>query len=465
MATFSVTKPVTLDSNQLFVTSLNDVTNLRFENQISASGNPLLGEYVQTFETLSFDYNGITYSYNGEWTQTENRLLVLGSVSITGSYDNIELSQGGETIATYQGREFDVDFGTSPSVQVGDLTGNLLQLLVTLGLANGGNGGYDNLTTNETPNLPDLAFFGNDSLTGDAGVQTLRGSDGNDVINGGAGADIMIGGKGNDTYHVDSAGDKVVEIDGQGTDTVITTASYSFKGVYAENLTLAGSSDINGTGNKFNNIILGNSGNNIIDGAAGADKMSGGLGNDTYYVDNIGDKAVEKQGQGNDTVFSSVSYTLKGQYVEDLILTGSDIINATGNKLNNTIVGNFKGNIIKGGDGNDTLTGGNGGDRFVFDTPLRPSNVDTITDFYERQDSIRLDDAVFVGLTEGALIAKAQFKDIGTGTVDASDRILYDSTTGDLFFDRDGSGTAYDAVKFAVIDNLEPLSYRDFLVI
>ena len=465
MAQFSVNEPVTFDTNQLFVTSLKDVENIRFEGQTGVSGNPLLGTYVRTYSTLSFDYNGMTYSYEGEWTQTENRLAVLGTVSISGSYETIEISQDDALVARYAGREFDVDFGTSPSIQVGNLTGNLLSLLVTLGIADGGNGGYDNLTTNETPSLPALAFQGNDTLTGANGVQTLRGADGNDTLNGGGGADIMIGGKGNDTYVVDHSGDKVVEVDGQGTDTVLASVSYSFKGVYAENLTLTGSGNINGTGNKFANVITGNSGNNVIDGAAGADTMRGGLGNDTYYVDNAGDKAIELQGQGHDKVFSSVTYTLKGQYVEDLTLTGSDTINGTGNKLDNTIVGNRKSNIINGGDGNDILTGGNGGDRFVFDTALRASNVDTITDFNPRDDSIRIDNAVFLGLAEGSLIGRDQFKDLAQGPVDSSDRILYDSRTGDLFFDRDGSGTQYDAVKFAVIENLETLTYRDFLVI
>ncbi|MDI6028179.1 calcium-binding protein [Corticibacterium sp. UT-5YL-CI-8] len=193
--------------------------------------------------------------------------------------------------------------------------------------------------------------------------------------------------------------------------------------------------------------------------------MLGKGGDDTYYVDNVGDRVVEVDGEGNDTVIASISYSLKAIYAENINLVGAGVINATGNKFSNVIVGNSSSNIINGMAGNDVLTGGGGSDRFVFDTSLGTNNVDHLTDFYAPQDSIRLDDSVFVGLTEGALIAKAQFKNIATGTVDASDRILYDSDTGNLFFDRDGSGSSYAPVQFAVIDSKEALTYRDFLVI
>lgn len=116
-------------------------------------------------------------------------------------------------------------------------------------------------------------------------------------------------------------------------------------------------------------------------------------------------------------------------------------------------------------EGNDVLTGGAGGDRFVFSTALGAGNIDTITDFFAPQDSIRLDHTVFTGLTAGALIAPDQFKDIAMAAAEADDRILYDSATGALFFDQDGSGTDYDAIQFALIENKEILSYRDFLVI
>ncbi|MDI6029439.1 calcium-binding protein [Corticibacterium sp. UT-5YL-CI-8] len=306
--------------------------------------------------------------------------------------------------------------------------------------------------------------LGNDKLYGLAGDDALDGGVGNDLLNGGTGADTMRGGVGNDTYYVDDPSDNVVEANGQGADKIISTASYTLAGRYVETLDLVGSGDIDATGNKLDNLLDGNNGDNVLDGKAGADRMIGKRGDDTYHVDNAADQIVEVNGEGIDTIISSISYSLKGVYAENITLVGSGSIDALGNKFANVITGNAGSNIINGMAGNDLLTGGAGGDRFVFNTTLGASNVDTISDFYAPQDSIRIDNAVFAGLIEGALAASA-FKDIAYGVVDTSDRILYDSGTGDLYFDRDGSATAYDPVKFAVIENLDIVTYRDILVI
>jgi len=65
----------------------------------------------------------------------------------------------------------------------------------------------------------------------------------------------------------------------------------------------------------------------------------------------------------------------------------------------------------------------------------------------------------------GSLVSSA-FKVLGRGAkVDANDRILYDARTGDLFFDQDGRGKAYDAIRFANIDNKANLSANDFHIV
>lgn len=112
--------------------------------------------------------------------------------------------------------------------------------------------------------------------------------------------------------------------------------------------------------------------------------------------------------------------------------------------------------------GNDTLAGGAGADMFVFDTALnRFSNVDQISDFVVADDTIELDQSVFAALALGALSADAFAA--GMSAQDADDRIIYDSATGQIFYDADGNGSGAQ-VLFAQVGAGVALTSADFLV-
>ena len=89
--------------------------------------------------------------------------------------------------------------------------------------------------------------------------------------------------------------------------------------------------------------------------------MTGGGGDDTYYVDHAGDTVIELADGGTDHVYATVSYQLP-DHVEFLTLLGSGAFSATGNALNNTLIGNGGANTIDGAAGNDTIRGGEGAD-------------------------------------------------------------------------------------------------------
>ncbi|MCC7035731.1 MAG: calcium-binding protein, partial [Alphaproteobacteria bacterium] len=199
------------------------------------------------------------------------------------------------------------------------------------------------------------------TLAGDAGDNTFGGNAGTNTLDGGGGVDTLSGAGGNDIYIVDNAGDVIIELAGDGTDTVRATANYTLS-ANVENLILLGTGNINGTGNNLDNTITGNSGSNTLDGGTGTDRLIGGGGNDTYVVDNLSDMIVDAA--GNDTVSTDITYTLKPG-LENLTLTGTADVNGTGNSAVNILTGSSGANTLDGGAANDTLIGGDGNDVLI----------------------------------------------------------------------------------------------------
>ena len=350
-------------------------------------------------------------------------------------------------------------------------------------------------------------------LYGEGGNDDLQGSRYGDLLDGGTGADRMTGGLGNDSYVVDNAGDIVVEQAGAGYDVVTSSIGYALGdnveavrliGVAAGATVVAQGNDLNNElnavwvdqsakvsllGGGGNDRLLGSRYDDLLDGGTGADTMRGGRGNDSYVVDSVTDLVYEQAGEGYDVITSSVGYRL-GANVEGLRLVGvaeGASVVAQGNDLNNslnavwvdksasisllghggddTLQGSRFGDLLDGGAGSDRLTGGGGADRFHFGDVLNAAtNVDTILDFQKGVDVIELDDAVFAGLNLGKLDASAFVANASGTATSADQRIIYDTDSGQLFYDADGSlGGA--AVLFGMVAGHPPLTGADFVVV
>jgi Ca2+-binding RTX toxin-like protein len=160
---------------------------------------------------------------------------------------------------------------------------------------------------------------------------------------------------------------------------------------------------------------------------------------------------------------SAIGNTIHGNGGHDTItgLAGNDVL--AGGSGNDKIDGGSGADRIYGGSGKDFLIGGSSSDTFVFDTKLAAANIDTIDDFDVKSDRIWLDNDVFAkagaigDLTTGAF-------HIGAKAHDANDRIIYDKSTGKLWYDDDGTGS-HAAVQFAVIDKALSVTSSHFDII
>jgi len=377
---------------------------------------------------------------------------------------------------------------------------------------------------------------GDDELFGLAGSDRLEGGTGSDRLSGGKGTDQLIGSAGNDTYEIDTTGDRITEGNNQGIDVVESLISFTLSS-NLEILALKGTANINGTGNGFNNILTGNSGTNVLKGLAGNDRLSGGSGgddtldggqgrdillgspgNNTFMIDNVGDR-IEYAGPGVDTVRSEVSFVLSSN-LENLVLL-KQAISGTGNGLANRMTGNGAANILvsgqgsdtlegqngrdslnggKGADtllggigldtlnggqgsdnlsgeaGDDTLTGGGGLDQFIYNTgrSFRDADIgiDTITDFRTNQDVIQLSRDTFglssipgIGFSSASEFAVVENNDLAQNS---AARVVFSRGSRTLFYNPNGSSSGFGDTSRSgafVVLNTNALSRFDFILV
>ncbi|MEH2287054.1 calcium-binding protein [Nostoc sp.] len=369
----------------------------------------------------------------------------------------------------------------------------------------------------------------NDVINGQGGNDKIDGLSGNDLLRGGAGDDTLIGGTGDDTLIGGTGNDSLVGNNllsgGYGNDYLSISGYESFSypdyeydsrssgkntlngGVGNDNLSASGSTgnnllsgddgndnlSISGyyKGNNYTNYDSRSSGKNTLNGGAGKDTLSaggstgdnllsGGDGNDylsisgdysyipsdpysprdvsiTYDSRSSGKNTLDG-GTGDDNLNASNS---KGDNLLDGG-AGNDYISASSAFGKNTIYGGSGNDILIGGFGNDTLYGGTGTDTFVFNSYNQ--GVESIYDFNATNELIQVSAAGFGGGLSLSPLKASQFT-LGTSATTSNQRFIYNSATGGLFFDQDGSASGFTQVKFAQLSTGLSVSENNFVVV
>jgi serralysin len=300
--------------------------------------------------------------------------------------------------------------------------------------------------------------------------------------------DTLRGGTAAEVFHLRQGADVV---DGRGGIDVVDYFEAMYNAGQGINANLATGIAINTGGNTnqlsniegligtgFNDTMVGNGLANHFVGGNGIDQISGGAGFDTVgfdfphsYVSGVSVNLGLTTNNVLDDGFGNVETLIGIEGLEGTANNDTLIGNALANKIwggagNDSINGGGGADTLRGYFGNDTLTGGAGADQFVFGASFAQlSKIDVVKDMVHLSDKLVLDHLAGGGLVIGALSAGAFLGGAGVTIANtANQRVIYNSTTGDLYFDADGTGAGV-AVKFANIENHSALGFEDFLVI
>jgi Ca2+-binding RTX toxin-like protein len=210
---------------------------------------------------------------------------------------------------------------------------------------------------------------------------------------------------------------------------------------------------LNASGSKGNNLLSGDDGNDYI-------SISGVYYNDygSFFDSRSEGKNTLNGGVGDDTLNA-------GGSTGDNLLSGgdgNDYISVSTASGQNTLIGGNGNDYLIGGNGNDSLIGGAGTDTFAFNSSNE--GVDTIYDFNTANELIQISAAGFGGGLSPGTLETSQFT-IGTSATTNEERFIYNSATGGLFFDLDGSASGFTQVKFAQLSAGLSLTENNFVVV
>ncbi|MBD2530682.1 hypothetical protein H6G97_14305 [Nostoc flagelliforme FACHB-838] len=339
----------------------------------------------------------------------------------------------------------------------------------------------------------------NDVINGQGGNDIIEGLSGNDILRGGAGNNILNGGVGNDTLYADSPSSNNLFNGGNGNDFLsISGGDYYHSYAPEYNDRSLGNNTLNGSAGDDTLNASGSFGDNLLDGGDGNDSLSisGDVRGEQYTFYNsssdgdntlnggAGDHILRASGSSGDNLldggdgndFLDISGFID-QYYDSYFNSrssgnnllsggdGNDTLTAFGATGNNTLNGGNGDDKLIGGKGNDWLFGEGGTDTFVFNS--FDEGLDLIRDFggiNEPNELIQVSAAGFGGGLSAGVLETSQFT-LGESATTSTQRFIYNSTTGALFFDSDGSAGAFTQVQFAELSAGLSLTNNNFLVV
>lgn len=351
-----------------------------------------------------------------------NSIVNSGTISCAGGNAALELGALGTSVNRIDNTG-DILGGTGPSARAiqcyggADVVLNAGSIVGRI-LLGGGGDVYDGAVGR----IVGIVFgeIGADTLTGGAGRERLDGGAGTDLLRGGEGEDTLLGGADGDILEGDDGRDMLYG--GAGADVLDGGDSFDWARYDEAShgaMTIHATRPHLSTGAAAGDVFIDIEG---IRGGAGAERIYAG----GTVRDLIG-------GAGRDALFGS---------------HGADRLN-----------GGADADTLTGGAGADTLIGGAGSDLFRF-TVAPSTGVDVIEDF-SAGERIALSTVVFSSI--GPTIVAAEFF-VGAAAKTAAHRVIYDPTTGELLYDRDGSRTGA-AMVFAELDPSLALTAANFVMI
>ena len=441
---------------------------------IGSSGvDTLDGGYGNDTLLISFDYNNITNAQLANIESISAASAIKGLVinlgaqnerlNITGSgySDTITGSIGIDVIVAGAGDDVIKGFASADTIDGGTGADTLILTATSANL----NAATDAQLTNvEAISAIETTAPININLSAQTESFMISGGNYSDTLTGGAGDDTFYGFNGSDN------------IDGRnGTDTlVILATSASLNGASDAQLTnveaisavnapsgvtismINQSEGFNFTGSNFADQLVGTTQADFFTEFKGADTIDGGASIDTIKLTATSldlNKASNAQVVNIEKV--SAATALAGVTID--LTNQTERIDITGSAFNDTIIG---------GSGVNYLTGGLGVDHFVFNAPASSTGIDTLVDFTPAEDVLDFNHTTFASLGSVGSLLPSKFHVSVTDVAahNATDRLIYNSTTGTLYYDIDGLGGA-GAIQIAHFSNHAALKDTDFIII